>query len=56
MSRKVYLANYFSSEDKVTLRRSHLLWKMSRGWNVKNSALAVEISYFYAKQIIIQKL
>ena len=62
MARKVYLANYlsseelkkkyFSSKDKVESRRWHLLWKISRGWNIKNSALAVGISYFYAKQII----
>ena len=62
MSRKVYLADYFSSEqlkekyfsrqDSVESRRWHLLWKISCGWTLKNSALAVGMSYSYAKQII----
>ena len=62
MPRKAYLANYFSSEqlkekyfsssDPVESRRWHLLWKISCGWTIKNSALAVGISYAYAKKII----
>ena len=62
MPRKVSLANYltekqlkekyFSSLDSVESRRWHLLWKISLGWSLKNSALAVGISYIYAKKII----
>ena len=62
MPSRPYLANhfnteqlkqkYFSSSDCVESRRWHLLWKVSCGWTLKNSALAVGISYSYAKQII----
>ena len=64
MSLKASLANhfsceqlkqkYFSSSDSVESRRWHLLWKVSCGWTIKNSALAVGISYSYAKKIIKQ--
>lgn len=33
-------------------RRWHLLWKISLGWTIKNSAIAVGINYDYAKQIV----
>jgi transposase len=62
MPKKAYLAQhltsselkekYKKSSDAVELRRWHLLWKLSLGWTVKNSALAVGLSYSYAKSII----
>jgi molybdenum-dependent DNA-binding transcriptional regulator ModE len=33
-------------------RRWHLLWKVSLGWSLKNSALAVGINYDYARKIV----
>ena len=36
----------------VESRRWHLLWKVSLGWTVKNSAIAVGYSYPYAKSIL----
>jgi transposase len=62
MPKKAYLANYYSSEelrykylksqDAVESRRWHLLWKISLGWTIKNSAIAVGINYDYAKEIV----
>lgn len=62
MARKAYLANYYSSDklkqkylksqDLVEARRWHLLWKVSLGWTIKNSALAVGINYDYGKEIV----
>ena len=62
MSRKAYLANhyspeelkqkYFSSQDSIESRRWHLLWKIACGWSIKNSAIAVGISYPYAQKIV----
>jgi len=62
MPRKAYLANYYSSEelkqkylkcqDAVESRRWHLLWKISLGWTIKNSASAVGMNYDYAKEIV----
>ena len=62
MPRKAYLANHYSSnelkqkylknQDLVESRRWHLLWKMSLGWTIKNSAIAVGINYDYAKEIL----
>ena len=43
---------YLSSKDSVESRRWHLLWKVSLGWTVKNSALAVGINYNYGKEIL----
>jgi hypothetical protein len=53
MPKQAYLAPYFSSnelkqkyfksEDSVESRRWHLLWKVSLGWTLKNSAVAVGI-------------
>ncbi len=50
MPRKVYLEqhhsseelkqNYLRSKDAVESRRWHLLWKVSQGWTLKNSAIA----------------
>ncbi|MDJ0647778.1 MAG: hypothetical protein QNJ60_03650 [Xenococcaceae cyanobacterium MO_188.B19] len=49
MPRKAYLEKYHSSEelkkkylnskDSVESRRWHLLWKLSLGWTLKNSAI-----------------
>ena len=62
MPKKAYLASHFSSDelqqkyikcqDCVESRRWHLLGKISLGWTVKNSALAVGINYDYAKEIL----
>ena len=62
MPKKAYLAKHFSSSelkekyrkssDVVSSRRWHLLWKVSLGWTVKNSAVAVGLSYPYAKSIL----
>ena len=62
MPRKAHLANYYSSNelknnylkstDPVESRRWHLLWKISLGWTIKNSALAIGINYDYAKEIV----
>lgn len=62
MPKKAYLANHYKSDDlkrnylrnqdSVESRRWHLLWKVSQGWTVKNAAIAVGISYTYAKEIV----
>lgn len=62
MPKKVQLVNYYSSselkqkylktQDAVESRRWHLLWKISLGWTIKNSAIAVGINYDYAKEIV----
>lgn len=62
MPRKAYLANHFNShelkqrylksKDPVESRRWGLLWKVSLGWTIKNSALAIGINYQYAKKIV----
>lgn len=62
MPRKAYLAPHFSSDqlkqkylkttEPVASRRWHLLWKVSLGWTLKNSASAVGINYDYAKEIL----
>ncbi len=53
MPKKVQLAEHFStlelkdryrkSKDSVESRRWHLRWKVSLGWQLKNSASAVGI-------------
>lgn len=62
MPKKAYLAphlspnelkqKYLKSQDSVESRRWHLLWKVSLGWTLKNSAVAVGINYDYAKEIL----
>ena len=62
MPRKAYLAQHYSSNelknkylkstDPVESRRWHLIWKISLGWTIKNSAIAVGINYDYAKEIV----
>ncbi|MGL4881827.1 MAG: IS630 family transposase [Waterburya sp.] len=62
MPKKVYLAQHYSStelkekylksRDTVEARRWHLLWKISLGWTIKNSAVAVGYSYRYAQKIL----
>jgi molybdenum-dependent DNA-binding transcriptional regulator ModE len=62
MARKAYLVNHYSSDelkqkyiksqDLVESRRWHLLWKISLGWSIKNSAIAVGLNYDYAKEIL----
>lgn len=62
MPKKAYLANHFNShalkqkylksQDSVESRRWGVLWKVSLGWTIKNSALALGIDYQYAKKIV----
>ena len=62
MPKTAYLAKYLSSvelkdkylksQDTVEARRWHLLWKISLGWTIKNSAVAVGYSYSYAQKIL----
>ncbi|WP_293108396.1 hypothetical protein [Moorena sp. SIOASIH] len=59
MPKKAALANHYSSDelkqkylkskDSVESRRWHLLWKVSLGWTIKTSAIAVGINYDYGK-------
>ncbi|WP_293087682.1 helix-turn-helix domain-containing protein, partial [Moorena sp. SIO4A1] len=51
---------YLKSKDSVAFgpryanesRRWHLLWKVSLGWTIKTSAIAVGINYDYGKEIV----
>jgi len=43
---------YRKSSNSIELRRWHLLWKIAQGWTMKNSAVAVGISYEYAQKIV----
>ncbi len=62
MPKKAYLASYLSSKElkkryqksknPIESRRWHLLWKIAQGWTIKNSAIAVGISYGYAQRIV----
>lgn len=62
MPKKVKLVNhlnceelkekYLKSLDPIESRRWHLLWKISQSWSIKNSAIAVGISYDYAREIV----
>ncbi len=62
MPKKAYLAPHLSacelkkkyqqSKNPLESRRWHLLWKIAQGWTIKNSAVAVGISYGYAQRII----
>lgn len=49
-SSKELKQKYLRSQNSVESRRWHLLWKISLGWSIKNSALAIGINYDYAKQ------
>ncbi|VEP13345.1 hypothetical protein H1P_1950011 [Hyella patelloides LEGE 07179] len=50
MPKTAYLANhlssgelkekYLKSKDSLEARRWHLLWKVSQGWTIKNSAIS----------------
>lgn len=62
MPKKAYLASHLStaelkkryqqSRNPIESRRWHLLWKIAQGWTIKNSAVAVGISYGYAQRIV----
>jgi hypothetical protein len=62
MPKKAYLSShlssdelkqkYLKSQDSIESRRWHLLWKVSLGWTIKNSAVAIGINYDYAKEIV----
>ncbi|MEP0883703.1 hypothetical protein NDI49_19295 [Trichocoleus sp. ST-U3] len=66
MPKKAHLANHYSSEElkqkylksqeAVESRRWHLLWKISVGWTIKNSAIAVGINYDYPSSVTLRKL
>ena len=43
---------YRKSQEAVAGRRWHLLWKISLGWSIKNSAIAVGMNYDYARKIV----
>ena len=45
---------YLKSKDLIESRRWHLLWKVSVGWTIKESAILVGISYSYARKIVKQ--
>lgn len=62
MPRKTYLVPHYSpselkkrylqNQEPIESRRWHLVWKVSLGWTIKNTATAVGISYDYAIEII----
>ncbi|VEP14477.1 conserved hypothetical protein [Hyella patelloides LEGE 07179] len=62
MPKKAYLAShlntlelkkrYQQSKNPIESRRWHLLWKIAQGWTIKNSAIAVGLSYGYAQRIV----
>lgn len=62
MPKQAYLANHYSSDeikrkylksqDLVESRRWHLIWKISLGWSIKNSAIAIGLNYNYGKEIL----
>ena len=62
MPKKVKLVNHLNSEElkekyilslnPIESRRWHLLWKISQSWSIKDSAIAVGISYEYAREIV----
>jgi hypothetical protein len=64
MPRSAKLADYFNSQqlyqkyrkspNRVESKRWHLLWKISLGWNIKQSAIMVGINYQYAVKIVKQ--
>ncbi len=43
---------YFKSKDPVESRRWHLIWKVSLGWSIKNSANTIGLNYEYGKEIV----
>ena len=65
MPKKAYLSSHFSSDelkqkylksqDSIESRRWHLLWKVSLGWTIKNSAVAIGINYDYAEVLNVEK-
>jgi transposase len=62
MPKKAYLAAHLSNFDlkkryqkstnPIESRKWHLLWKIAQGWSIKNSAIAIGISYGYAQRIV----
>ena len=62
MPKKAYLAphleaaqlkqRYQTCPEPVASRRWHLLWLVATDWSIKQAALAVGISYDYAKAIV----
>ena len=62
MSKKAYLASHLNtfelkkryqrSKNPIESRRWHILGKIAQGWSIKNSAVAVGISYGYAQTIV----
>ncbi len=62
MPRKTQLASHYSSDelkqkylqskDPIESRRWHVIWKVSQGWTLKNSVIAVGISYNYGIKVV----
>jgi hypothetical protein len=44
-NRKQLYEKYRKSNNSVESKRWHLLWKISVGWNIKQSAIMVGIHY-----------
>lgn len=43
---------YRTSQDAIESRRYHLLWLVSKGYNIKCASLMVTLSYRYARTIV----
>ncbi|MCL2924609.1 MAG: helix-turn-helix domain-containing protein [Trichodesmium sp. MAG_R04] len=62
MKGRPYIADHLSilelkdrarkSQDTVEARKWQLLYKVSLGWSIKNSAIATSLSYKYAQSIL----
>jgi len=62
MPKKAYLATHFpadvlkqkyrTTKDPVEARRWGLIWKISVGWTIKDSAIALGVHYQYAKKVL----
>ncbi|MDB9311982.1 helix-turn-helix domain containing protein [Spirulina sp. CS-785/01] len=45
---------YQKTDEPVEKRRWQILWKIALGWTVKNTAIAVGVSYQYAHKVLAQ--
>jgi transposase len=62
MPKKAYLATHFpadvlkqkyrTTKDPVEARRWGIIWKISVGWTIKDSAIALGVHYQYAKKVL----
>ena len=63
MPKTAYLAEHFSSselkekylksQNSVEMRRWHLLWKIFKGWTIKNSTIAVDVLILMLKRFFV---